>query len=122
MHPTHVTISAVCLLCGAFALVGFIYPLPAMAITGIYFGYFFTIGAILVGLFIGASAVARAISNAAKPYLARHWLALVNAAVSVAFYAIVSIYMAANSTPHTDARSSSVPDQPSSARAGERAR
>jgi hypothetical protein len=89
MHPTHVTISAVCLLCGALAVVGLSYQMPAMAVTGVYIGYFATIGAILVGLFIGGSAAARALSSAAKPYLARHWLALLNAVVSIAFYAIV---------------------------------
>lgn len=89
MHPTHVAISIACLLCGSLAAFGLSYQVPALVASGVYFGYFATIGAILVALFIGGSAAARAFSNAAKPYLARHWLALLNGGVSVAFYAIV---------------------------------
>jgi hypothetical protein len=89
MHPAHVAVSAACLLCGSLAVLGLTYEVPAMVASGVYFGYFATISAVLVGLFIGGSAVARALSNAAKPYLARHWLALLNSGVSAAFYAIV---------------------------------
>ena len=89
MHPAHIAVSAACLLCGSLAVLGLTYQIPGMVASGVYFGYFATIGAILVGLFIGGSAAARALSSAAKPYLARHWLALLNGAVSVAFYAIV---------------------------------
>ena len=60
-----------------------------MTVTGICFGYFATVAAILVGLFIGGSAVARALSSAAKPYLTRHWLALLNGGVSLGFYVTV---------------------------------
>ena len=89
MHPAHIAISTACLLCGALAALGLAYQVPAMVASGVYFGYFATVAAILVGLFIGGSAAARALSRVAKPYLARHWLALLNAGVSVVFYAIV---------------------------------
>ena len=89
MHPAHIAVSVACLLCGSLAAVGLAYQVPVMVASGVYFGYFATIGAILVGLFIGGSAAARALARTAKPYLARHWLALLNGGVSVAFYAIV---------------------------------
>ena len=77
------------MVCGALAAVGLGYGIPAALMTGIYFGYFATMGAILVALFVGGSAAARALSGAAKPYIERHWLALANGAVSLAFYALV---------------------------------
>jgi len=85
MHPAHIAVTAFMALCGAGAVLAVSGAAPGLLGISMYLGWWATVGAALIGLFVVGVLMFRAGTEGAKFYFRRSWLALANAVVAVAF-------------------------------------
>ena len=92
MHPGHIAISGVCLLCGVSAVVGYFIPATNLLGLGVFFGYWATLSAIVIGIFVAGFLFDRAREGKAREFIRKSWLGLANAAVALSFWVWVIAY------------------------------
>ena len=92
MQPTHIAVSVACLLSGLSALAGYLLPSPGLLGAGVYFGYWATLGAMLISVFLVGVLIDRARVGAGRLFIRRSWLGLVNGAVALVFWVWVIGY------------------------------
>ena len=92
MHPGHIAVSAVCLLCGLSAVVGYLVPSPGLLGSGVFFGYWATLAAIVIAIFVAGLLLDRARKGQAQPFIRRSWLGLANGGVALMFWLWVIAY------------------------------
>src|SRR6267378_1228035 len=76
MHPLHIAVSIACVVCGIGALLGYYGPIPGLLFPSVYFGWWSTMGAMLIGLVLAIVLTYRAFLKTAHPLVTRHWLGL----------------------------------------------
>lgn len=104
MHPAHIGVSIAAGLCGIGALIGHYGPIPGLLFPSVFFGWWATMGAILIALVLVILATYRMFSKTARPLIARHWLGLLNGGVALIFWVFFIGSMSANPGVHTDAQ------------------
>ena len=102
MHPAHICVSVAAGLCGIGALVGYYGPIPGLLFPSVFFGWWATMGAMLIALVLAIVVVCRAFSKTARPLIERHWLGLLNGGVALVFWVFFIGSMSANHSLQTD--------------------
>lgn len=102
MHPAHIAVSIAAGLCGIGALVGNYWPNHELLFASAFFGWWATMGAMLIAFVLAIILAYRALSKSARPLFAKHWLALLNGGISFVFWVIFIGLMTANHSPQTD--------------------
>jgi hypothetical protein len=102
MHPAHVGVSIIAALCGIGALIGHYGPIPGLLFPSVFFGWWATMGAMLIALILAIVVIYRAFSKTARPLIARHWLGFLNGGVALIFWVFFISSMSANHSLQTD--------------------
>lgn len=103
MHPAHVGVSIIAGLCGIGALIGNYWPNPRLLFLSAFFGWWVTMGAMLIALVLSIVVIFRVFLKTAQPLIARHWLGLLNGGVALVFWVLfINSMMSANHSLQTD--------------------
>jgi uncharacterized membrane protein len=76
--------------------------IPGLLFPSVFFGWWATMGAMLIALVLAIVVTYRAFSNTARPLIARHWLGLLNGGVALVFWVFFIGSMSANHSLQTD--------------------
>jgi hypothetical protein len=86
MHPAHVAVSVVCLACGLSVVAAYLDPsYGSLGGLGVFFGYWATLAAIVIGVLVAGVLFERARDGKARAFVRKSWLGLVNGAVALTF-------------------------------------